>query len=339
MNKNLKISFIIPVFNEGEFLDQCLDSILGQTYQNFEAVFSDNCSQDHSWDILSRFSQSFPEKIKIHRFDQAVHPFENMKKCMDMATGDLCMHMGGDDYLKNANFLENAIAPFQRDTDTAINIIRLQYFDNANQKMLFLNPPESAAQYLKLSPAEFTEAFIRDTIRDDMFVSVYKSETFKRFLDETIHFSIESSGWWIVLKVFLFESQRGGKFYFDHQANSVLMKRVNNRPFLKSNSACAASVAQIDTPSERAWNSVKYSWQSAMLGSSLHLRLRLLFILFFFNRRKSPDSHAYMGSGTALLLGSPFWGSFYLKLRGAPLKQIFKEELAKLLKKTGSRST
>ena len=55
------VSVVIPVYNSEKFLEECLDSILTQTYQNIEIIAVDDGSTDSSPDILERYS----DKINI----------------------------------------------------------------------------------------------------------------------------------------------------------------------------------------------------------------------------------------------------------------------------------
>lgn len=50
--KNNKIKVITPFYNPGEFLENCVNSIISQKYDNFEAIFIDDASTDDSWDKL-----------------------------------------------------------------------------------------------------------------------------------------------------------------------------------------------------------------------------------------------------------------------------------------------
>ena len=61
-NGNL-VSVVIPVYNSEKYLEECLDSILEQTYQNVEIIAVDDGSEDSSLDILKRYS-------KVHTFSQ-----------------------------------------------------------------------------------------------------------------------------------------------------------------------------------------------------------------------------------------------------------------------------
>ena len=62
-NDNL-VSIVIPVYNSEKYLEECLDSILNQTYENIEIIAIDDGSEDSSLDILKKYSD------KIHIFSQ-----------------------------------------------------------------------------------------------------------------------------------------------------------------------------------------------------------------------------------------------------------------------------
>lgn len=56
MNKPM-ISVIVPVYNAEKYLQKCIDSILAQTYSNFELLLIDDGSKDHSHEICVDFSK------------------------------------------------------------------------------------------------------------------------------------------------------------------------------------------------------------------------------------------------------------------------------------------
>ena len=62
--KNLPIiDIIIPNYNKGDYIEECLDSVLNQTYKNWRVYFIDDCSNDTSKNHLKKYSKE--EKIKI----------------------------------------------------------------------------------------------------------------------------------------------------------------------------------------------------------------------------------------------------------------------------------
>lgn len=59
------ISILLATYNGERFLKQQLDSIFNQTYDNFELVISDDCSNDGTLDLLKRYKTKYKNKIKI----------------------------------------------------------------------------------------------------------------------------------------------------------------------------------------------------------------------------------------------------------------------------------
>ncbi len=77
------VSVIMPVYNAVPFLRQAIDSILGQTYKNFELIIIDDCSTDGSWEMIKKYENKFPRRIKIIRTEK------NLNR-----GGDSCANLG-----------------------------------------------------------------------------------------------------------------------------------------------------------------------------------------------------------------------------------------------------
>ncbi len=60
-----KISVIIPVFNVEKYLEECLESVINQTWQEIEILAVDDGSTDNSLEILERYKEKYPDKIKV----------------------------------------------------------------------------------------------------------------------------------------------------------------------------------------------------------------------------------------------------------------------------------
>ena len=58
------ISVVTPVYNTEKYLAECIASVLGQTYQNWEYVIVNNCSTDKSLEIAQRYVQEIP-RIRV----------------------------------------------------------------------------------------------------------------------------------------------------------------------------------------------------------------------------------------------------------------------------------
>jgi glycosyltransferase involved in cell wall biosynthesis len=64
-NKGKKVSVIVPSLNYEEFLPQALDSIISQTYRNWEIIVVDDGSTDNSVNIVNNYIKRYPDKIKL----------------------------------------------------------------------------------------------------------------------------------------------------------------------------------------------------------------------------------------------------------------------------------
>ena len=80
-----KISIIVPVYKVESYLSRCIDSILAQTYQNFELILVDDGSPDRCGEICDNYAKK-DDRIKvIHQPNRGVSAARNAS--LDLATG------------------------------------------------------------------------------------------------------------------------------------------------------------------------------------------------------------------------------------------------------------
>ena len=98
MDKHL-ISFITPVFNAEDYLPECIESVLGQTAQNWELILIDDGSTDNSGAICDKYS-GLDSRIKtIHKANNG--QFDSRLKGIMYASGDYCTGLDADDFLES----------------------------------------------------------------------------------------------------------------------------------------------------------------------------------------------------------------------------------------------
>ena len=71
-SENVFFSIIVPVYNVENYLEQCIDSILCQTYTNFEIIMVNDGSTDSSLKICSSYEKKDSRNIIINKLEQAI---------------------------------------------------------------------------------------------------------------------------------------------------------------------------------------------------------------------------------------------------------------------------
>ena len=100
----MKVSILIPYYNAEKFIVQCARSLFEQSYQNIEYIFVDDCSNDHTTDILRQVIKSYHTKqIKILRNSTNKGVSETRNILLKESTGDYIYFVDSDDFIeKNA---------------------------------------------------------------------------------------------------------------------------------------------------------------------------------------------------------------------------------------------
>lgn len=118
-----KISVVIPVFNVEEFLPDCLNSVINQTYKNLEIILINDGSKDNSLSIMKEFQR---KDNRVILFDEDnLGPSAARNKGIEAATGDYIIFIDSDDWI-DLDFVEklyNAIDKTNADI-AAASIIR-----------------------------------------------------------------------------------------------------------------------------------------------------------------------------------------------------------------------
>ena len=83
-----KISIIIPVYNSEKYIRRCLNSILNQTFQDFEIILIDDNSKDNSLKIISEIEKIHKDKIKILKKAKNVGAGASRNKGLKIASGE-----------------------------------------------------------------------------------------------------------------------------------------------------------------------------------------------------------------------------------------------------------
>lgn len=103
-----KVSVIVPIYNVEKYLNRCVDSILAQTWSDFELILIDDGSSDRSGVICDEYAQKDGRVRVIHKENGGVSSARNAG--LDAAEGELVAFVDSDDYV-DERYLEELTAP------------------------------------------------------------------------------------------------------------------------------------------------------------------------------------------------------------------------------------
>lgn len=104
----LRISVILLSYNQENFIKQAAESLLMQEGPSLELIFSDDYSQDSTYDILQECVRSYtgPHKVILNRNTENLHILRHYNKAFSLASGDWVVVAGGDDISYPSRCLE-----------------------------------------------------------------------------------------------------------------------------------------------------------------------------------------------------------------------------------------
>jgi glycosyltransferase involved in cell wall biosynthesis len=107
-----KISIVIPVFNAGLFLHRCIDSVLIQSYIDWELLLINDGSEDNSLEICTNYQLQDNRIVIVNQFNSG--PSAARNKGISLASGKFLVFVDSDDFV-HENYLKKLLEPFLLD--------------------------------------------------------------------------------------------------------------------------------------------------------------------------------------------------------------------------------
>lgn len=108
---NPMVSFVVPCYNLAHLLGECVESILGQTYRDFEVLIMDDCSPDNTLEIAQSFTDS---RIRYIRNEPNLGHLRNYNKGIGLARGKYVWLISADDRLRTTLILDRYVDLMER---------------------------------------------------------------------------------------------------------------------------------------------------------------------------------------------------------------------------------
>ncbi len=155
---NNKISIIMGIYNCADTLPKAIDSILAQTYENWELIMCDDCSTDDTYKVAEEYKNKYPDKIILIRNEKNSRLAFSLNHCLKYATGEYVARMDGDDlsvperFEKQVQFLKGH--PDVHLVGTAMRRFNENGFNDVDY------PPEKVDKYTLATRVPFCHATI-----------------------------------------------------------------------------------------------------------------------------------------------------------------------------------
>lgn len=130
-NTPYKVTALVPSYNHGSYIKERIESILNQTYKNIELIVIDDCSEDHSHEVISQLQV-------IHGFQYIQNkknsgtPFSAWEKIRTLGTGDFIWICESDD-VAEPDFLEKAVEKLSAEPEAVLFYCSSYIIDEANK--------------------------------------------------------------------------------------------------------------------------------------------------------------------------------------------------------------
>ncbi len=129
---NPKVSVCMPNYNYGRFLPEAIESVLRQTYRDFEFIIIDNCSTDNSIEIVREYALSDP-RIKFTVNECNIGLVNNLNLCLQKARGEYIKFLFSDDVLTSETTLERMVSVLDRMSKVALVASARDVIDEQSQ--------------------------------------------------------------------------------------------------------------------------------------------------------------------------------------------------------------
>ena len=174
----IKVSVIIPVYNAGNYLRQCLDSVLGQSLKELEVICVDDGSTDSSREIIMEYANRDERVKSLSQSNSGPGAARNLG--LSVANGENVIFLDADDWFEG-DFLEKTCACIER-TEADICICKAERFDSQTGKTL---PSEWMLKTEYIPGEAFAPSDICEYLFQFTYGQVWDKLYRKSFLEDT----------------------------------------------------------------------------------------------------------------------------------------------------------
>lgn len=124
------VSVIMGIYNCANTLGEAIDSIVNQTFSDWELIMCDDGSKDDTLSVALSYKEKYPEKIVVLKNERNLGLNATLNKCLAVAKGKFIARMDGDDVCSPERFAKE-LAVLESEPEIAIVSTDMAYFDES----------------------------------------------------------------------------------------------------------------------------------------------------------------------------------------------------------------
>lgn len=168
------VSVIVPVYNSEKYLEECIQSLVNQTYKNIEIILVDDGSTDNSYKICKQYEEI--DKRIIAKTKQNTGPSDTRNYGLNLAKGNYVKFVDSDDYLRIDNIEKMYKSAKKYDSDVVISSYSIINSEQKEKKINYFPLPEG-----KIDLKEFYKYLInKNQYFHFIWANLYKADIIKK---------------------------------------------------------------------------------------------------------------------------------------------------------------
>ncbi len=136
-----QVSVIVPNYNHGKYLSERIESILNQTFEDFEVIILDDCSTDYSREVIEKYRQHPKVSQIVFNVENSGNTFKQWNKGFELARGQYIWIAESDDYCE-PSFLANLVPCFSEDENVVLSYCQSVFVTDTGKVLSFTKASE-----------------------------------------------------------------------------------------------------------------------------------------------------------------------------------------------------
>ena len=163
------VSVLMTAYNREKYIAEAIESVLASTFQDFELIIVDDCSRDHTVEIVRRYTSD--PRLQVHVNEKNLGDYPNRNRAASLAKGQYLKYVDSDDYIYPRG-LQIMVEMFEPFTEAAVGFC--SFAQVSERPYPFQLSPREAYQYSYFNRTHsiFSRASLSSIIRRDKFETV-----------------------------------------------------------------------------------------------------------------------------------------------------------------------